>query len=291
MNPLVSICIPTYNGAKFIAEAMESAIAQKYSNLEIVVSDDNSNDETLAIIEGYKAKTSIPIHIYKHDPNGIGANWNNCVKFAKGDYIKFLFQDDTLVPTCVQKMVIQAVKHPEVGMIYSKRSFIYDNNKKNKDWIKNYGNLHNSWHDIEIKNNKIYSGQILLKNKSLLEFPKNKIGEPTAVLLKREVFDKVGYFSTTLKQSLDIEYWYRLMKFFNVLFINEELVTFRLHDNQASNINVNNYLSEESLFNAHMYSNSFWKLHFNNKLMLFYSQNYFGVFIKKVMNLLKKNNI
>ena len=66
MNPLVSIRIQTYNGAKFIAEAMEPEIVQKYSNLEIVVSDDNSSDETSAIIEGYKTKTNIPIYIYKH---------------------------------------------------------------------------------------------------------------------------------------------------------------------------------------------------------------------------------
>ena len=266
MNPLVSIRLQTYNGPKFIAEAMEPEIVQKYSNLEIVVSDDNSSDETSAIIEGYKTKTNIPIYIYKHEPNGIGANWNNCVKYSKWDYIKFLFQDDTMLPTCIEKMVSQAVKYPEIGMIYSKRSFIYDNNEKNKDWIKNYSNLHNSWHEIEIENNKVFSGEILLKNKNLLEFPKNKSGEPTAVVLRREVFDKVGHFSKTLKQSLDLEYWYRLIKFFSVLFINEELVTFRLHQHQATNVNKGKDASDYYIYDQLIYKEYFWYLNYKKKV-------------------------
>ena len=65
-HPLVSICIPTYNGSAYIAEAMQSAIVQSYPHLEIVVSDDASTDATLAIIDTFRAKTSIPIHIHPH---------------------------------------------------------------------------------------------------------------------------------------------------------------------------------------------------------------------------------
>lgn len=148
--------------------------------------------------------------------------------------------------------------------------------------------MHNSWYNLKIESHKIYDGKVLLGNKNLLEIPKNKIGEPTAVLLKKEVFNKVGYFSTTLKQALDIDFWYRLMQFYSVVFIDEELVTFRLHDNQASSINANNYLSEEKLLNEQMYSTLFWQLHFKNKLMLFYNHNAFGVFIKRVINKLNR---
>src|SRR5690606_24488463 len=88
--PLVSICIPTYNGAAYIAEALESAIHQTYPHLEIVVSDDASTDATLAIVERFKSKTHIPVSVYHHVPKGIGANWNHCVKQANGAYIKFL---------------------------------------------------------------------------------------------------------------------------------------------------------------------------------------------------------
>lgn len=126
LNPLVSICIPTYNGDQFIAEAMYSAIAQTYPNLEIIVSDDASKDNTLQIVESYISKTEIPINIFKHKPNGIGANWNHTIKQANGEYVKFLFQDDILLPNCITDMVKVMEHHKSVGLVASKREFIVE---------------------------------------------------------------------------------------------------------------------------------------------------------------------
>ncbi len=289
INPLVSICIPTYNGTAFIAQAMESIITQSYSNLEVIVSDDNSKDNTLSIIEDYKSKIKAPIFIFNHEPNGIGANWNNCVKKAKGKYIKFLFQDDLLAPQCIEKMVEQAEKNQQIGLVYSARSFIYNpENIQNINWIKKYGALHTHWKHFEIASNKTYKGEVLLKDDYLLSYPKNKIGEPTAVLLRKDVFDKVGLFSTTLKQALDVEYWYRVMKYYDVLFINEKLVSFRLHDNQASHINANNNINEIELLDRSIYQYLFWKLSLKNKLKLFSKYNNIGIIIHKMISKIKK---
>jgi glycosyltransferase involved in cell wall biosynthesis len=150
-KPLVSICIPTYNGQKFIAEAMDVAIKQTYRPLEIVVSEDASKDATLEIIKSFQNKTDIPIHIFTHKPSGIGANWNNCIVNSNGEYIKFLFQDDTIESNCIEKMVKYAVKSNNIGLVYSKRNFIYnENDKKNIEWVKLYENLHLSWHKNNI---------------------------------------------------------------------------------------------------------------------------------------------
>ena len=108
--PLVSICIPTCNGFQFIGEALLSAVNQSYPNLEIIVSDDHSRDDTLKIINEFESKTAIPFHIYNHKPDGIGSNWNYCAQKANGEYIKFLFQDDTLEPDCIEKMMQVALK-------------------------------------------------------------------------------------------------------------------------------------------------------------------------------------
>ncbi len=274
---LVSICIPTYNGEQFIVEAIQSAIEQTYANLEIVISDDASNDETLKLIEKFKEKTKIPIHIYHHQPSSIGANWNNCIKKAKGSYIKFLFQDDVLEPTCIDEMVSLALCDDEIGLIYCKRNFIYNpNNNIHNEWIKDYGILHQSWNNLIINRSCIIEGNKLLKNMNLLKFPENKIGEPTAVLLKKECFDKVNFFDTELKQSLDIEFWYRVMKKFKVGFVDNALIKFRLHDEQASFINLNNFLNESELLEFKIYKNLFWKLNKKVKLQLFLKFNFFG---------------
>lgn len=261
MNPLISICIPTYNGAAYIAEALESALQQTYCNLEIIVSDDASNDDTLKIIESYKSKTNIPIYIFHHEPKGIGANWNNCVKHARGKYIKFLFQDDILHPYCLEKMVALAERDENIGLVYCKRDFIFDTSESDyRIWLKKCGVLHKSWHSLKVETG-ILSGTAYLGDKYLLDLPNNKIGEPTAVLLRRACFDRVSYFDERLSQTLDFEYWYRLMPFFNVAFLDETLITFRLHGAQATQQNEHKKTRDRALLPWQLMKNVFWKLH------------------------------
>lgn len=288
-KPLVSICIPTFNGEQFIVEAMESTIEQTYFNLEIVVSDDASKDNTLKLIEQFKEKTKIPIHIYHHLPKGIGANWNNCVKHANGEYIKFLFQDDVLEPSCIEKMVNVALSDRKIGLVYCKRNFIFNsNNTAHVKWIKDYGILHQSWHNLSINTTSVIKGKILLNNLNLLKSPENKIGEPTAVLLKKDCFDKVGFFDTDLKQNLDIEFWYRMMKKFNVGFVDETLIKFRLHDEQATFANLNNCVNEKVVLEYKLYKSFFWELNRKVKLQFFLKFNFFGNLYVNFQNILKK---
>jgi glycosyltransferase involved in cell wall biosynthesis len=268
MRPLVSICIPTYNGEEYIEESIQSAISQTYPNLEIIVSDDASKDDTLAIIERFKSKTKIPISIVHHNPQGIGANWNNCIIHSKGDYIKFLFQDDVLLPNCIETMMAMAIKYPDVGLIYSKRIFIYEKaSAEIEKFIAYYGPIHTHWDNIEVKQG-VVSGSIYLKDKAFLNSPKNKIGEPTNVLLKTECFETIGFFNETLQQALDSDYWYRVMRKYDIAFINEVLVKFRLHANQASNINKNREIPDSQLMYREYYDKLFWSLHPKSQLKL-----------------------
>lgn len=275
-KPLVSICIPVYNGALFLGEALNSAISQTYSNLEIIISDDNSIDNSLEIIESFKSKTKIPFFIYHHEPSGIGANWNNCIKYSNGDYIKFIFQDDLMRSDCIEKMIEIAVSDNNIGLVYSKRTILHDpNNLEHKAWVNYGGILHKKWQYLEI-NQGVLDGRKYLSDLYLMNNPLNKIGEPTAVLLKKECFDKVGFFDETLKQTLDFEYWYRLMKYYKIGFIDEELVSFRLHDAQASFVNQQNQVEEMYLLNKKLYKTIFWYLHPRRRWKFFKSHSWIG---------------
>jgi len=270
---LVSICIPTFNGEQFIVEAMESAITQTYSNLEIVVSDDASKDATLQLIEQFKEKTKIPIHIYHHQPSGIGANWNNCVINANGVYIKFLFQDDVLQPTCIEEMAVFAETN-KVDFVYCKRDFIYE--KKDlfvSIWIRNFENLHDKWKKVNVKSG-VVKGKDCLKDENFMLSPENKFGEPTAVLINKRVFEKIGYFDQHLKQALDIEFWWRVLCYFDSGFIDKSLIYFRLHNKQASQINHYNQESEMDILSRFCYDKMFWKIHYKTKWFLLKKHNY-----------------
>lgn len=278
--PLVSVCIPTYNGSKYIEEAIVSILNQTYKNIEIIISDDNSKDDTLVIVEALLAQAKIPYFIFNHDPQGIGENWNNCVRKSNGEYIKFLFQDDVLENDCIEKMMEFCLLDNQVGLVYSKRKIIYNqNNSDHLKWLSRNENLYQSWSKLKVEQG-ILEGNQYLKDLNLMREPLNKIGEPTAVLLKKECFEKVGFFSKNLKQTLDFEFWYRLMKYYKIGFIDQELISFRLHPDQATFVNKFLFEDEMHLLNESLYRNLFWKLHPDRQWKLFKSQSAFGDFIR-----------
>ena len=237
LHPLVSICIPTCNGERYLEEALRSAFAQTYPWLEIIISDDGSNDGTLSIIERLKREAPMPLTMHHHKPAGIGANWNHCVQQATGTYIKFLFQDDLITPDCVQRMVDLALTDDEVGLVYCRRRILFDAaDDAQRAWAQRYGILHRSWKGITVEEG-ILDGRRYLGDANLMQHPFNKIGEPTAVLLKRECFTREGLFDTRLAQSLDYVFWYKVMRHARVGFVDAELATFRLHAGQATQRN------------------------------------------------------
>jgi glycosyltransferase involved in cell wall biosynthesis len=279
MNPLVSVCIPTYNGEQFITEALLSAITQTYRPLEIVVSDDNSKDNTLNIVRSFIEKTDINIRIYKHTPAGIAENWNNCIKQAKGDFIKFLFQDDLLDPNCIEEMINPFFGNEKLGLTFCRRHIIYnENDKEHLNWLKQYGELHIHWGNLQV----IQKGKTLLHDPNLLKYARNKVGEPVALLLRKKVFEKIGYFNNELKQDLDIEFCYRVFSKFDVGFIDKKLVSFRLHSKQASVINKENAVSDCFIFHKSIYKNCFWHLHSSVRKELFFRYNKFWQLLLRI---------
>lgn len=246
--PLVSICIPIYNGEVFLAEALASVIAQTYPNLEVVVSDDHSSDASLSIVEQFQQEVDFPVRIFSHEPQGIGANWNHCVAKAKGQYIKFLFQDDVLLPTCVEQMVEAFQKFPEVGLVACKRDFIMNKEKDEatERWLKSFGDLqaHLEGND----QNFIFLDHRIFGRKDFMKSPKNIVGEPTTVMFPRNIINKIGWFREDFKQSLDYEFYYRVLVFSQILILPEILVQFRLHGKQATEVNRSNKVLDYELY-------------------------------------------
>ena len=179
-QPKVSICIPTYNGEAFIEETIKSAIAQTYPNIELIVSDDGSTDRTIAIAQSFQSQTSADFRIILHRNYGLSQNWNFCISQAKGEYIKFLFQDDLLEPECIEKMVAVAQQNPEIGMVFSPRGITIAADESHpilRKASQSIKDLHKSWSNLK----SIQPGTELLADPNCLNNPINKIGEPSTV--------------------------------------------------------------------------------------------------------------
>ncbi len=91
--------------------------------------------------------------------------------------------------------------------------------------------------------------------------PKNKIGEPSTVLFRKSLIDEIGYFNEELKQILDYEYWYRILKKYPVAIINKPLVKFRLHGMQATNVNRNKNIDDYRIYEEILYHQYYKLLH------------------------------
>jgi glycosyltransferase involved in cell wall biosynthesis len=266
-DPLVSICIPTFNGEEYIQETLNSIRNQDYGHIELIVSDDQSSDNTLNIIKAFESEADFPVTICKHTPQGIGENWNNCVKQANGHYIKFVFQDDLIGPNCISEMVKAGSIDSNIGLIYCKRKIIDNNEEDFEKWHDRFTDLHLHWDNKSLTTlNQL--GKEYLRDANFLIEPLNKIGEPIAVLIKKECFDTIGPFNNELEQVLDFEFFYRLMTKYNVSFIDKELVSFRLHSNQTSVTNSNRNIPDYAILPKIYYEKLFWQLSRRNRMDL-----------------------
>lgn len=121
MNPLVSVVTPVYNGEKFLAECIESVLAQTYERWEYVILDNRSTDRTGEIARAYAERDSrIQVHT-NDDFLDIIQNWNAALRLISPDstYCKVIHADDLLMPACLSRMVELAEAHPSVGLVSS----------------------------------------------------------------------------------------------------------------------------------------------------------------------------
>lgn len=121
--PLVSLAIITYNSSDYILETLESAKAQTYRNLELIISDDCSKDNTVELCKNWVEKNQmrfVRVEIVTMDRNtGVSANLNRAIAACKGEWIKGLAGDDLYLPDCVEQFMDHIRTHPDVSVLFS----------------------------------------------------------------------------------------------------------------------------------------------------------------------------
>ncbi len=217
-SPLVSLLIPTYNRADYLGYALDSALAQDYDNLEIIVHDDASTDTTPQLLAKYSDSR---LRIIKTEDNhSMLPGWNYIVKEARGEYIKFLASDDLLEPTCVSELVSAAQKYPNAALITCQRKFIDESGKL----IRTMGFANSNI----VVDGKKHAHWILTNLRE------NKIGEPTATLYPRRLVKLAGEYDPIFSQFADFEYWIRLLEYGDIAYVHQPLCSFRQHEGSST---------------------------------------------------------
>lgn len=232
---LVSVCVPVYNGQRYIADTIDSILSQTWDFFELIVVDDCSTDASAAILTELAVSDS-RIKIFRNESRlGLVRNWNRCIECATGRWIKFVFQDDLLDPECVQALVARATAGEERRrLIFCRRVFIFEAGVSAK--------IHDSYRkrkfiwDIAPDLCELDSGVFL---KHALDKPwRNLFGEPSSFLIEKSVFDDYGIFDPAFGHICDLEFWLRVGVWEGASFVSEPLVYFRVHPDSMTTRNL-----------------------------------------------------
>lgn len=195
-TPLVSIVIPCYNQAYWLSEAIESALAQTYKNIEVIVVNDGSPDNTSEIAKRY------PVRLVEKENGGLSSARNAGIREAKGQYILPLDSDDKILPEFIEKTIglddIVSTAQQEFG----------DSN-----------NLWNSQPEHPVHDFFKYNNQI-----------------NCCALYKKEIWEKIGGYDETMKGYEDWDFWFRATKIgYTITVIREPLFLYRKHGHSMVN--------------------------------------------------------
>ena len=217
-TPKVSICIPTYNYARYLPEAIESVLSQTFVDFELIVIDDHSTDDSLAVIEKYACLDNRVVFSGNDRNLGMVANWNLCLERSRGEYIRFVFGDDYLTcPEALGLMVRVLDSHPDVVLTGSGRQVV-DGLSRTKRTVSHF------------PDHSRYRGTDVVR-RSLLE-ERNIVGEPSAVMFRRQ--SATRGFDPAYRQMVDMEMWFHLLVRGNYYHLAAPLVAFREHEAQQS---------------------------------------------------------
>lgn len=220
----VTIMIPTYNQAQYIEQCIESALDQDYSNIEVIISDDSTNDLTEAIIKQKYLKDTRIKYFHNTPPLGRVGNYRKMLyDFATGDYVLNLDGDDWLIETTYISKAARILEQHDNVVCVTANILIFDESKEE------FITLSNTF-------NRTLS-PIMKGSDYLYEYSKGSVSfSHMTTLYRREAATKIGFYSKDIIFS-DGESIFRLLSDSNLAFIDSDIGVWRQHTSNASNDN------------------------------------------------------
>ena len=244
-----SVVIPVYNASEFLKETLDSVKAQTYTNYEVLVTNDGSNDDTEKILKNYKrVNPKFPLSFITQENSGVSSARNNAILRAKGDFIAFLDQDDWWFPEKLEKVAGILRINKEIDILYHNMIMEY-------------------WND----NKGLWKSRVLKEPAyNDLLFNGNKLGISAAVVKLNKVLD-VGGFSENLCYIEDYDLWLRLARKEGAFYYMPDVLSKYFWRKGAESNKVGNFVQEiigltEHYFNLLIKENKYNIRFLNKKL-------------------------
>jgi glycosyltransferase involved in cell wall biosynthesis len=220
----VSVVIPAYNQARFVAQAVESVLAQTVPAAEVIVVNDGSSDDTAPVLDRFRA----PVRVVTQQNQGVSRARNAGVAASSGDAVAFLDADDVWKPKKLAAQVELLARSPEVGLVHC-----------GVEQIDGQGVV--LGHHLDGMQGWVFEEMLLFRRSVIL-------GGGSGVMLRRELFDELGGFDPCLSTSADWDFYFRAARRRLVGFIAEPLLQYRFH---GANMHGNVALMEHDMLYAY----------------------------------------
>lgn len=218
--PSVSIVVPAFNNARFVGEALRSALEQTYQDLEVVVADHSSSDGTGEVLARFAGDPRVRILDPLPPGGGAMANWSYVTEQARGEFIKLLPADDVLAPHQVERQV-EALRADAGAVLASCRRDVVDVRGETLLRGRGLGPLEGH-----------VPGHRAIR--ALVRAGTNLLGEPGCVLIRRHALVEVGGWDDSQPYLIDQQTYMRLLERGDLVALTETLAQFRLSDTQWS---------------------------------------------------------
>jgi len=219
-EPLVSICIPVFNGEKTIRKTLDSVIHQTYKNLEIIIVDNCSTDSTVEIVQEFKDSRIRLILNDIHLPCGED-NWNRCFQYVHGEFVAIFHADDVYMPQMVSRQIETFKKYTDVGSVFTQGNIINE-----RDEIIGRFKL-----PREIKGGEPYSyTQIFISTLEYGDF----FPCPTAMMRSSLFLKLVPFRYEQFKSASDLDMWLRAARCAPIVILDEKLINYRTSKTQGT---------------------------------------------------------
>jgi glycosyltransferase involved in cell wall biosynthesis len=289
VNPLVSVIITTYNSTSFIIDTFESIAGQTWQELELVVTDDCSTDNTVEVSRQWMREKRDRFYraelLTTVKNKGVSANANRGLRAAKGEWIKFLGADDTLKTNCIADNMEFVASDPGIKVLFSQVEVYKDNFNAN--------NLLKTIPGVISPSGSILSTGISAESQYKMLLLSDRIHFTPSLFIHRDTLLSVGGFDERFPLLEDYPLWLNLTKAGHRLcFMDKVTVNYRRHSAAINNTNIDylikpNYFRTEKFRSIYTYPNLPWDLRMNARFSWFASQ----VFRCNWLNINNKRNI
>lgn len=227
-TPLVSVCVPTYNGADYLDACLDSVLGQELRDIEVLVGDDRSTDDTLAIV---RRRADPRLRVLPFDARaGMSRNWSRTLREARGKYVALVAQDDLLAPAWGVRLASLLDAHPEASFAFGRRAFGFSDERSRAI----VGHFFEGTYPAQLERFYACIGTVVAPE-TMVElamehrFELNLTSEPSFNLLRREHPAVREGYHPEMRQMLDWEFATRFFADAPIVHCPEVLGTYRIH--------------------------------------------------------------